>query len=127
MSKSDEEVGFRSPFGGSVASDEPELAIDEGVPESSIVPNLQFVPHSNVVIQRGEGCVRRMLEDIGGSDSRTKEASEGESFIDIMGSLEEEGGSESEGLTLADILRRADPLSETVLEGLVGVPDLPLC
>ena len=42
------------------------------------------------------------------SDSRTEEASEGESFIDIMGSLEEEGGSESEGLTLADFLRRAD-------------------
>ena len=127
MSKSDEEVGVRSPFGGSVARDEPELAIDEGVPESSIVPDLQFVPSSNVVIEKGEDCVRRMLEDIGASDSRTEEASEGESFIDIMGSLEEEGGSESEGLTLADILRRADSLSETVLEGIVGVPDLQLC
>ena len=127
MSKSDEEVGVRSPFGRSVASDEPKLAIDEGVPESSIVPDLQFVPNSNVVIHKGEDCVRRMLEDIGASDSGTEEASEGESFIDIMGSLEEEGGSESEGLTLADILRRADPLSETVLEGIVGVPDLPLC
>ena len=114
-------------FGGSVASDEPELAIDEGVPESSVVPNLQFVPNSNVVIQEGEECVRRVLEDLEASDSRTEEASEGESFIDIMGSLEEEVGSESEGLTLADILRRADPLSETVLEGMVGVPDLPLC
>ena len=115
MSKSDEEVGVRSPFGGSVASDEPELAIDEGIPESSIVPNLQFVLSSNVVIEKGEDCVRRMFEDIGASDSRIEEASEGESFIDIMGSLEEEGGSESEGLTLADILRRGDPLPETVL------------
>ena len=127
MSESDEEVRVMSPFGGSVASDEPELAIDEGVPESSIVPDLQFVPNSNVVIQEGEECMRRVLEDIRASDSRTEEASEGESFIDIMGSLEEEGGSESEGLTLADILRRADPLSETELEGMVGVPDLPLC
>ena len=127
MSKSDEEVGVMSPFGGSVASDEPELAIDEGVPETSIVPDLQIVPNSNVVIQKGEDCVRRMLEDIRASDSRTEEASEGESFIDIMGSLEDEGGSESEVLTLADILRRADPLSETVLEGMVGVLDLPLC
>ena len=127
MGKSDEEVRVMSPFVGSVASDEPELAIDEGVPESSIVPDLQFVPNSNVVIQEGEECVRRKLEDIEASDSRTEEASEGESFIDIMGSLEEEVGSESEGLTLADILRRADPLSETVLEGMVGVPDLPLC
>ena len=68
-----------------------------------------------------------MLEEIEASDSRTEEANEGEIFIDIMGSLEEEVGSESEGLTLADILRRADPLSETVLECMVGVPDLPLC
>ena len=127
MSNSEKEVGSRSPFGGSVASDEPELAIDEGVPESSVVPNLQFVPDSNVIIQEGEECVRRVLEDIEASDSRTEEASEGESFIDIMGGLEEEVGSESEGLTLADILRRADPLSETVLEGMVGVSDLPIC
>ena len=103
------------------------MAIDEGAPERSIVPDLQFVPNSVVVIQEGEECVRRVLEDIEASDSQTEEASEGESFIDIMGGLEEEVGSESEGLTLADILRRADPLSETVLERMVGVPDLPLC
>ena len=127
MSKSDEEVRVMSPFGGSVASDEPELAIDEDVPESSVVPKLQFVPDSNVVVQEGEECVRRVLGEIEASDSRTKEASEGESFIDIMGGLEKKFGSESEGLTLADILRRADPLSETVLEGMVGVRDLPLC
>ena len=127
MSNSEREVGSRSPFGGSVASDEPELSIDEGVPESSVVPNLQFFPDSNVIIQEGEECVRRVLEEIEASDSRTEEASEGENFIDIMGGLEEEVGSESEGLTFADILRRADPLSETVLEGMVGVPDLPLC
>ena len=71
--------------------------------------------------------MRRVLEEIEASDSRSEEASEGGSFIDIMGGLEEEAGSESEGLTLADILRRADPLSETVLECMVGVPDLPLC
>ena len=127
MSISEREVGSRSPFSGSVASGEPELAIDEGVPESSVVPNLQFVPDSNVIIRKGEECVRRVLEEIEASDSRTEEASEGESFIDIIGGLEEEVRSESEGLTLADILRRADPLSETVLEGMVGVPDLPLC
>ena len=44
MSKSDEEVRVMSPFGGSVASDEPELAIEEGVPESSIVPDLHLSP-----------------------------------------------------------------------------------
>ena len=104
-----------------------QLAIDEGVPESSVVPNLQFVPDSNVVIQEGEECVRRVLKEIEPSDSRTEEASEGDSFIDIMGGLDKEVGDESEGFTFADILRRADPLSETVLEGVVGVPDLPLC
>ena len=127
MSNSKREVGSTSPFGGIVASDEPELAIDEGVPESSVVPNLQFVPDSSVMIQEGEKCVRRVLEEIEASDSRTEEASDGESFIDIMGGLEEEVGSDSEGLTSVDILRRADPLSETVLVGMVGVPDLPLC
>ena len=127
MSECEEEVGNRSPFGGSVASDDRELAIDESVPESSVVPNLQFVPDSNVVIQEGEECVRRVLEEIEASDSRTEEASEGDSFVDIMGSLDKEIGFESEGFTLTDILRRADPLPETVLEGVVGVPDLPLC
>ena len=94
MSKSEKEVGITSLFGGSVASDEPKLAIDEGVPGSSVVPNLQFVPASNVVIQEGEECVRRVLEEIEASDSRTEEASEGDSFIDIMGGLDKEVGGE---------------------------------
>ena len=127
MSKSEKEVAITSPFGGSVASNELELAIDEGVPESSVVPNLQFVPDSNVVIQKGEECMRRVLEEIEASDSQTEEASEGDSFNDIMGGLDREVGGESEGFTFADILRRADPLSETVKEGVVSVPDLPLC
>ena len=126
MSECEEEVGTRSPFVWSGASDEPELAIDEGVPESSVVPNLQFVPDSNVVIQ-GEECVRRVLEEMEASDSQTEEASEGDSFVDIMSGLDKEVGGEAEGFTFADILRRADPLSETVLHGVVGVPDLPLC
>ena len=127
MSECEEVVGTRSSFGGCVASDDRELAIDEGVPESSVVPNLQFVPDSNVVIQEGEECVRRVLEEIEASDSRTEDASEGDSFVDIMGSLDKEVGFESEGFTFTDILRQADPLPETVLEGVVGVPDLPLC
>ena len=40
----EKEVGIASLFGGSVGSDEPELAIDEGVSEGSVVPSLQFVP-----------------------------------------------------------------------------------
>ena len=127
MSEGEEVVGTRSPFGGSVASDDRELAVDEGVHESSDVPNLQFVPDSKVVNQEGKECVRRVMEEMAASDSWTEEASEGDSFVDIMGSLDKEVGYESEGFTFADILRRADPLSETVLEGVVGIPDLPLC
>ena len=69
MSECEEEAGTRSPFGGSVASDERELAFYEGVPESSVVPYLQLVPDSNVVIQEGEECVRRVLEEMEASDS----------------------------------------------------------
>ena len=69
----------------------------------------------------------RVLEEIEASDSRTEEASEGDSFVDITGSLDKEVGIESEGFTFTDILRRADPLPETVLEGVVGFSDLPLC
>ena len=127
MSKSEKEVGITSPFGRSVASDEPELAIDEGVPEISVVPNSQIVPDSNVVIQEGEECVRRVLEEIEASDNRTEEASEGDRLLDIMGGLDKEVEGESEGFTFTDILRRAVPLSETAMEGVIGVPDLPLC
>ena len=68
-----------------------------------------------------------MVEEIEATDSRTEEASEGDSFVDIMGGLDKEVGGEPEEFTFADILQRADPLSETVLEGVVDTPDLPLC
>ena len=107
-------MGITSPFGGSIAGDEPELAIDEGVPESSVVPNLQFVPDSNVVIQEGEECVGRVLEEIEASDSRTEEASERDNFIDIMGGLDKEVGGEWEGysllLTFCDVQIRCQKL-----------------
>ena len=127
MSTTEEEVGITSPFGGSVVSDERELAIDEGVPESNVVPKLQFVRDLDVVVKEGEQCMRRALEEVEASDILTEEASEGDSFVDIMGGLEKESGGESEGFTFADILQRADLLSETVLEGVVDTLDLPLC
>ena len=127
MSTTDGKAGISPPFSGSVASDQRELAIDEGVPESNIVPNLPFVPDLDVVLREGEECVRRALEEVEASDSLTEEAGEGDSFMDIMGSLENETGGESEGFTFADILQRAVLLSEIVLEGVVDTPDLPLC
>ena len=127
MNTTEEEVGITSLFGGSVASDERELAIDEGVPENNVVPTLQLIPDLDVVVREGEECVRRTLEEVEASGSWTEEASERDSFVDIMGSLDKETGSESEGFTFADILQRADLLSGTVLEGVVDTPDLPLC
>ena len=127
MSVSEEEVKITSPFGGSVASDELELAIDDGVPQSNAVPNVQFVADLDVVVREGEECVRRALEEVEASDSWTDETSDGGSFADIMGALKKENGGESEGFTFADILQRAALLSETVLEGVVDSPDLPLC
>ena len=116
-----------SPFGGSVASDERELPIDESVTQSNAVPNLQFVPDFDVVVIEVEDSVRGALEEVEASDSRTEEASEGDDFVDIMGGFEKETGVESEGFTFEDILQRADLLPETVLEGVVDTPDLPLC
>ena len=80
-----------------------------------------------MVVREGDECMRRALDEVEASDSHTEEASEGDSFVDIMGSLENETGGESEGFTFADILQRADLLSETVLEVVVDSPDLPLC
>ena len=111
MSTTEEAVGITSPFGGSVASDERELAIDEGVSKNNVVPSLQIVPDLDVVavvVKEAEECVTRALEEVEASDSRTEETSEGDSFVDIMGSLENETGGESEGITIANILQRAD-------------------
>ena len=116
-----------SPFGGNVASDERELAIDESVPQSNAVPNLQIVPDLDVVVREGEECLKRPLEEVEASDSQTEEARHGDNFVEIMGGLEKEAGGESERFTFEDILQRADLLSETVLEGVVGTPDLPFC
>ena len=71
--------------------------------------------------------MRRVLEEVVASDGRAEEASEGDSPADFMGSLETETGGESEGFKFADILQRADILSETLLEGVVDALDLPLC
>ena len=89
-------------------------------------PVHKFVLELKVVFREGEECVRRALEDVQASDGQAEEASEGDSLVDVMGSLEKETGGESEGFTFADILHFADLMSETVLEGVVGTLDLPL-
>ena len=41
-----------------------------------------------MVVWKGEECMRRALEEVEASSGRAEEASEGDSFVDIMGSLE---------------------------------------
>ena len=126
-SSTEEEVGITSPFGGSKDSEDRELVIVEGVSAGSSVPNFRFDPDSNVVVMEGEESMRRALEDVEARDGRAEEASEGDSFVDIMSSLEKETGRESERFTFEDILQHAGFLSETVLEGLLDTPELSLC
>ena len=47
--------------------------------------------------------------------------------MDIMGSLEKDVGGETEGFTFVDILQRTDIMPESVQDGVVDTPDLPLC
>ena len=94
---------------------------------SSLVPSFHFIHDSSVVVSKGDKSGRRALEVIEASDGRAGEASKGCNFLDIMGRLKKQTGGESEGFTFADILQRADFLSETVLEALVDTFDLPLC
>ena len=70
--------------------------------------------------------MRRALAETETSDGLAEGASEGVSFVDIMGGLEKIGG-ESEGFTFADILQRAEFLSDTVVKGAADTLDLPLC
>ena len=94
LKTAEEEIEITSPSGGSVASDERELAHDDGVPERNANPNLQFVPNFDVVVREGEECMRRALEEVEANGSRNEVAREGDSFVDIMGSLEKETGGE---------------------------------
>ena len=50
-----------------------------------------------------------------------------DSFKDVVGGEQREEGAGSEGFTFADALMRANLLSETVLEGDIGLSELPLC
>ena len=94
MSSSEEEVGITFLYAGSESSDEQQLAIDENVPAGSLVPNSPSFLDSNVVGSEGDECVRRTLEEVATSNGRAEEASEADSFVDIVGSVEKENGGE---------------------------------
>ena len=92
MSSTKEGVGVTSFFAGTVAISERELAIDEDISAVCLFPSSHFVPDSNVVVKEVEKCVRRALEERSASDGQAGEARKGDSFVDIMGSLEKETG-----------------------------------
>ena len=131
--KSQEELREKYLFTEPVGSaDEVGLEIDEEASTVKSVPNPRNVPDSNLTAKEGEECVRRASKeneaDIGGhADCRVEGNSEKDSFLDIVGSLEQDNEGECEGFTFTDMLLRADLLSEILSEGIVDTPDMPLC
>ena len=102
--------------------------------QRALISPISKWPPDYDVTGKEDDCVGRALtlEEVGaGNGSRADcvaEASEGETrFVDIMGSMESETGGESEGFTFADNLKRADLLSETLLDGLVDTSAVILC
>ena len=80
-------------------------------------------------------CVRRVLEQL---SSEAVESSEraverdgdddgNDSFVDVVGDEETDEGAVSAGFTFAEVLMRANLLSETVLEGDVSSSEMQLC
>ena len=115
-----------------MSDEERELETDEDTLTVSSILYNSVVPDSKVTSREGEECARRALEEVAASvashaDYRAKEASVEESFVDIMGTLVRETGSESEGSTFADILQSTDILSEILLDGGVDALVLPFC
>ena len=129
------EVGRRFPFGDDVL-EEGVLEIDEREVEESVSPVPPFAPDLSVAEREGVECVRRVLERLSGEAMETaeraverddKDADGNDSFVDVVGDEETDEGAVSEGFTFAEVLMRANLLSETVLEGGVGSSEMPLC
>ena len=78
-------------------------------------------------------CVRRALEQLGGEVVSSTEPAfdvddeEEVTFVDVVGSGQRDERAESEGVTFADAVMRANLFSETVLEVVVSSFKRPLC
>ena len=98
-----------------------------------VSPVPPFVPNLSVAEREGVECVRRFLEQLSSEviDSSERELERGDdendSFVDVVGDEQTDEGAVSEGFTFAEVLMRANLLSETVLDGGVGSSELPLC
>ena len=104
--------------------------------EESASPVPPFAPYLSVAEREGVECVRGVLEQFSGeameSAERAVERDDdiddgNDSYVDVVGDEETDGGTVSEGFTFAEALMRANLLSETVLEGGVSSCELPLC
>ena len=110
------------PFADDVAEDGT-LEIDEGVVERSVSLDPPFVPSLDIAEREGADCVQRALELLGGEVNCGSEPVLGadddheDSIVDVVGGEQRDEGAESESFTFADVLMRANLLSETVLEG----------
>ena len=134
-SEQENEVGRRSLFGEDVV-EEGVLEIDEREVGESVSPVPPFTPDLSVVEREGVECVRRALEQLSSEAMASAECAverddndddANDSFVDVVGDVETDEGAVSEGFTFAEVLRRANLLSETVLEGGVGSSEMPLC
>ena len=132
-SERENEVGRTSRCADDVV-EEGALEIDEGEVEESVSPVPPFAPNLSVAEREGVECVRRVLEQLSskvvGSTERALERDDddgNDSFVDVVEDEQTDEGAVSEGFTFAEVLMRANLLSETVLEGGVGSSELPLC
>ena len=134
MSDSSEEAEVMFPFAGTESSvEEGRLAIDEDVVGSIHTLEPRMAPDYEIAERRGEECVTRALKQLSCDSGvathvscKTKGEIEKEEtcFVDIIGGMDTKAGGESEELKFADVLQRADSLSETNLEGLVDAVEL---
>ena len=128
MSSSSEEVGVTSAFDETVSSvEDGELAIDDTVVENILNPDPAMAPDYDV--PETKGALEELTVGVGShADCVAEKTREGQTiFIEIMGSKERKAGGEKERFMPADILQRADLLSESLLQGVVYTSELPLC
>ena len=126
------QVATLFPEGVSISA-EAELAIDETSSTVSPAPNVCVVPGVSVAAREGEECVEEFVDDLSGEENGAPqfvlegEADDNDSFVDIMSGITAVGDAESEGLTFAEALARADLSVETLAEGAVDTPRMPTC
>ena len=109
------------------------MAIDETASMVSVAPNVFVVPGMSVAAREGEECAEEFLDHLSGEESAARhfllqgEADDNDSFVDIMSGITAVGDAESEGLTFADALARANLSVETLAEGVVDTSCLLKC